>query len=183
MCHFPTTAVRPACRIASLIASLQKHFSAKQTNPTSENYAPRRASALTTASRRPAVLIPLPSSGPSPSDRLTVSRLNPGSRHTSEKYGSSFALPCHRRKCLPASLCATRPHNKTAFFRNETKPKSEIYDARQCAILALTVLDLFKEGRIRPLISQKPPLEQARRAHETLGEGSVPGKIVLLPNF
>ena len=46
----------------------------------------------------------------------------------------------------------------------------------------LTLLDLLKQGRIKPLIAQRLPLEQARRAHEMLGGGGVLGKIVLLPN-
>ena len=46
----------------------------------------------------------------------------------------------------------------------------------------LTLLDLLKEGRIRPLIAHRLPLEEARRAHEMLGAGGVIGKIVLLPN-
>src|SRR5262249_19873046 len=46
----------------------------------------------------------------------------------------------------------------------------------------LTLLDLLKQGKIKPLIAQRLPLEEARRAHEMLGEGGVFGKIVLLPN-
>jgi len=46
----------------------------------------------------------------------------------------------------------------------------------------LTLLDLLRQGKIKPLIAQRLPLEQARRAHEMLGEGGVLGKIVLLPN-
>lgn len=46
----------------------------------------------------------------------------------------------------------------------------------------LTLLDLLKEGKIKPLIARRLPLEEARRAHEMLGEGGVLGKIVLLPN-
>jgi NADPH:quinone reductase-like Zn-dependent oxidoreductase len=46
----------------------------------------------------------------------------------------------------------------------------------------LTLLDLLKQGKIKPLIAQRLPLDQARRAHEMLGEGGVLGKIVLLPN-
>jgi len=46
----------------------------------------------------------------------------------------------------------------------------------------LTLLGLLKQGRIRPLISQRLPLEEARRAHSMLGGGGVLGKIVLLPN-
>ena len=44
------------------------------------------------------------------------------------------------------------------------------------------LLDLLKQGKIKPLIAQRLPLEQARRAHEMLGSGGVAGKIVLLPN-
>lgn len=46
----------------------------------------------------------------------------------------------------------------------------------------LTLLELLKQGKIRPLIAQRLPLEEARRAHEMLGAGGVLGKIVLLPN-
>jgi NADPH2:quinone reductase len=46
----------------------------------------------------------------------------------------------------------------------------------------LRLLDLLKEGKVKPLIAQRLPLEEARRAHEMLGEGGVLGKIVLLPN-
>jgi NADPH2:quinone reductase len=46
----------------------------------------------------------------------------------------------------------------------------------------LTLLGLLKQGKIKPLIAQRLPLEEARRAHEMLGEGGVLGKIVLLPN-
>lgn len=46
----------------------------------------------------------------------------------------------------------------------------------------LTLLDLLTQGQIKPLIAQRLPLEEARRAHEILGEGGVLGKIVLLPN-
>ena len=46
----------------------------------------------------------------------------------------------------------------------------------------LTLLDLLNQGKINPLIAQRFPLEEARRAHEMLGEGGVLGKIVLVPN-
>jgi NADPH:quinone reductase len=46
----------------------------------------------------------------------------------------------------------------------------------------LTLLDLLTQGQIKPLIAQRLPLGEARRAHEILGEGGVLGKIVLLPN-
>jgi len=46
----------------------------------------------------------------------------------------------------------------------------------------LQLLDLLKQGKIKPLVSARLPIEDARRAHEMLGEGGVLGKIVLLPN-
>ena len=46
----------------------------------------------------------------------------------------------------------------------------------------LTLLDLLKGGKIKPLIAHRLPLEEARSAHEMLGDGGVLGKIVLLPN-
>jgi NADPH2:quinone reductase len=46
----------------------------------------------------------------------------------------------------------------------------------------LALVDLLKNGKIKPLIAARLPLEAARRAHEMLGEGGVLGKIVLLCN-
>jgi NADPH2:quinone reductase len=55
---------------------------------------------------------------------------------------------------------------KTAWFRQDL----------------LILLDLLKESKIKPLIARRLPIEEARHAHEMLGEGGVFGKIVLLPN-
>ena len=44
-----------------------------------------------------------------------------------------------------------------------------------------TLLDLLRQQKIRPLIAQRFPLAEARRAHELLGEGGVAGKFVLVP--
>lgn len=46
----------------------------------------------------------------------------------------------------------------------------------------ITLLDLLRQDKIKPVIAQRLPLEEARHAHEMLGEGGVLGKIVLLPN-
>ena len=46
----------------------------------------------------------------------------------------------------------------------------------------LTLLDLLKQRKVKPLIAQRLPLDDARRAHEMLGEGGVLGKLVLMPN-
>ena len=56
-------------------------------------------------------------------------------------------------------------------------------DAAQTGLVRhdlLTLLDLLKGGKIKPLIAERLPLEGARRAHEMLGEGGVLGKIVLM---
>ena len=45
-----------------------------------------------------------------------------------------------------------------------------------------TLFDLLQQKEIKPLIAQRLPLSQARRAHELLGSGGVIGKIVLIPN-
>ena len=46
----------------------------------------------------------------------------------------------------------------------------------------LALLEMLEQGKIKPLIAQRLPLEMARHAHEMLGGGGVLGKIVLLPN-
>ena len=44
------------------------------------------------------------------------------------------------------------------------------------------LLDLLKQGAIKPLIAERVPLAQARHAQEMLEGGGVTGKIVLIPN-
>jgi len=42
------------------------------------------------------------------------------------------------------------------------------------------LFDLLQQKKIKPLIAQRFPLAEARRAHELLGTGGVTGKIVLV---
>jgi NADPH2:quinone reductase len=42
------------------------------------------------------------------------------------------------------------------------------------------LLDLLQQRKIQPLIAQRFPLAEARRAQELLGEGGVIGKVVLV---
>jgi NADPH2:quinone reductase len=46
----------------------------------------------------------------------------------------------------------------------------------------IALLDLLQQQKIKPLIAQRFPLAEARRAHELLGKGGVTGKIVLVRN-
>lgn len=46
----------------------------------------------------------------------------------------------------------------------------------------LALFDLLQQRKIKPLIAQRFPLSEAKRAHELLGKGGVKGKIVLLCN-
>ncbi len=46
----------------------------------------------------------------------------------------------------------------------------------------IALLDLLRQQRIRPIVAQRLPLAEARRAHELLGKGGVIGKIVLVRN-
>jgi len=43
----------------------------------------------------------------------------------------------------------------------------------------ITLFDLLRQNKIKPLIAQRFPLVEARQAHELLGKGGVIGKIVL----
>jgi NADPH:quinone reductase len=47
----------------------------------------------------------------------------------------------------------------------------------------IALFDLLQQNKIKPLIAQRFPLAEARRAHELLGKGGVIGKIVLVPNL
>ena len=44
------------------------------------------------------------------------------------------------------------------------------------------LLDLLKQGKIKPIVAARMPLNQAAQAHELLASGSVKGKIVLTCN-
>jgi len=46
----------------------------------------------------------------------------------------------------------------------------------------IALLELLRQGEIKPIIAQRIPLDEVTRAHELLGRGSVMGKIVLLCN-
>jgi NADPH:quinone reductase-like Zn-dependent oxidoreductase len=46
----------------------------------------------------------------------------------------------------------------------------------------IALFDLLQQRKIKPLIAQRFPLAEARRAHEVLGKGGVIGKIVLVLN-
>ena len=46
----------------------------------------------------------------------------------------------------------------------------------------ITLFDLLREQKIKPLIARRFPLTEARQAHELLGKGGVTGKIVLVRN-
>lgn len=46
----------------------------------------------------------------------------------------------------------------------------------------ISLLDLLKQNKIKPLIAQKFPIGEAKHAHEMLAKGGVIGKIVLVSN-
>ena len=46
----------------------------------------------------------------------------------------------------------------------------------------IALFDLLQQQKIKPLIAERFPLAEARRAQELLEKGGVVGKIVLVPN-
>jgi NADPH2:quinone reductase len=68
-----------------------------------------------------------------------------------------------RKRIVPYSIQTLR-RLKPALFRQDL----------------LTLLDLLREGKIKPLVAARFPLAQARQAQEMLAEGGVVGKIVLI---
>jgi NADPH2:quinone reductase len=75
---------------------------------------------------------------------------------------ASWLLP-GRRRVVPYSI-QTLKRLRPEWFRQDL----------------LTLLDLLREQRIKPLIARRFPLAEARQAHELLGQGGVVGKIVLV---
>jgi len=70
-----------------------------------------------------------------------------------------------RKRIVPYSI-QTLKRLKPAWFREDLN----------------ALLDLLKQQKIKPLIAQRFPLAEARRAHELLEKGGVAGKIVLVCN-
>jgi NADPH2:quinone reductase len=68
-----------------------------------------------------------------------------------------------RRRVIPYSIQWLK-RLKPALFRQDL----------------LALFGLLQQGKIRPLIAQRLPLSEARRAQELLGQGGVAGKIVLV---
>src|SRR5262252_3964051 len=76
----------------------------------------------------------------------------------------SWLLP-GRKRLVPYSI-QTLKRLKPAWFREDL----------------ITLLDLLRKQKIKPIIAQRFPLAEARQAHELLGRGGVTGKIVLVPS-
>lgn len=70
-----------------------------------------------------------------------------------------------RKRVIPYSI-QTLKRLRPALFRQDL----------------IALLDLLQQQKIKPLIAQRFPLAEARRAHELLGKGGVTGKIVLVCN-
>ncbi len=70
-----------------------------------------------------------------------------------------------RKRVIPYSI-QTLKRMKPAVFRQDL----------------VTLLDLLRQGKIKPIIARRFPLAEAREAQELLGRGGVVGKIVLVPN-
>jgi NADPH2:quinone reductase len=68
-----------------------------------------------------------------------------------------------RKRVVPYSIQWLK-RLKPAFFRQDL----------------ITLFELLRQEKIKPVIAQRFPLAQAREAHELLGRGSVTGKIVLV---
>lgn len=80
-------------------------------------------------------------------------------------YALRALLSPGRRRILPYSIQNLRRW-KPAWFREDLG----------------ALLDLLRDGKIKPMVAERIPLSEARRAHELLGQGSVRGKLVLVCN-
>jgi NADPH2:quinone reductase len=69
-----------------------------------------------------------------------------------------------RRRVIPYSI-QWLERMRPAFFRQDL----------------LALFELLGQQRIRPLVARRFRLDEARQAHELLGEGGVTGKLVLVP--
>jgi NADPH2:quinone reductase len=99
-----------------------------------------------------------------------LSSTRPGRRQRFRGF-ASFALYIAggwllpgRKRVIPYSI-QTLKRLKPAWFRQDLT----------------ALLGLLQQQKIKPLVAQRFPLAEARRAHELLGNGGVTGKLVLVP--
>lgn len=78
-------------------------------------------------------------------------------------------------------LWNTLPNGKKATFYTSVYTVKEKHPEWFREDLAL-LLGLLAEGRIRPVVAERLPLEGVVRAHELLEGAGARGKLVLLPN-
>jgi NADPH2:quinone reductase len=98
-----------------------------------------------------------------------LSSTRPGRRQRFRGFGrfalyiaAGWLLPGGRR-VVPYSI-QTLKRLRPAWFRQDLT----------------SLLDLLRQGKIKPLVAQRFPLAEARQAHELLGNGGVTGKLVLV---
>ena len=76
--------------------------------------------------------------------------------------GASFILP-GRKRVVPYSI-QTLKRLKPSLFRQDL----------------MSLFELLRQRKIEPIVAQRLSLDEAKRAHELLGNGGVTGKIVLV---
>lgn len=74
----------------------------------------------------------------------------------------AFLLP-GRRRILPYSIQYLK-RRRPVWFHEDLR----------------ALLDLLRDKKIKPIVAERIPLSEARRAQELLGQGSVKGKLVLV---
>ena len=72
------------------------------------------------------------------------------------------------------------PNEKTAIFYSITSFKKKHPEMFKEDLTVL--MNLLKEGKIKPVISRRMPLTEAVEAHKLLESSNVEGKIILVVN-
>jgi NADPH2:quinone reductase len=107
--------------------------------------------------------------------KLSGGRLAPGQSGGRHRFRESVILGWYvarnwflpgRKRMVPYSI-QWRKRLNPALFRQDL----------------IVLFDLLRQQKIKPLVTQRFPLVQARQAHELLGKGGVVGKIVLVPDL
>lgn len=76
---------------------------------------------------------------------------------------ASWLFPGHKR-VVPYSIQTLKRLNPEMFRQD-----------------LMALFELLQQKKIKPLVAQRLPLSEAKRAHELLGKGGIIGKIVLIP--
>ena len=112
--------------------------------------------------------------------KADIRNVGPFSVHQGAVDPRSTARRCRVRRSLQAESGRTgrRPARLACDWK---KAPTRGHGTKRLQDDFLALLELLREGKIHPVVAERLPLSDARRAHEKLDSSAAKGKLVLVP--